>query len=150
MTKRKKKPGTMITRWDMLKLIRLAQFLIERSTPLKAFVLNFSRVGQKKQIFSVGRALKRCEEIPQKFVHMHVLFSLSLFIQSHINCNYCFYYHIPMQLQVSLRSTGYLFYWFTFINLNDTCNSYHLLQDACHQTSRPVYLIPKLPEKSKK
>ena len=45
MTKRKKKPGTMITRWDMLKLIRLAQFLIERSTPLKAYVLNFSHVG---------------------------------------------------------------------------------------------------------
>ena len=45
MTKRKKKPGTMITRWDLLEWIKLAQFLIKRRTPLKAYVLNFSRVG---------------------------------------------------------------------------------------------------------
>ena len=59
MMKRRKKPVKKNSRGDMLKLIKRAQSLIERSISMTEFALNFSHAGRKEQNFSAGLASER-------------------------------------------------------------------------------------------
>lgn len=59
MMKRRKKPVKKNSRGDMLKLIKRAQSLIERSISMTEFALIFSHAGRKEQNFSAGLASER-------------------------------------------------------------------------------------------